>query len=510
LETYNGNAVFDGNDLKKEPEKKMLDHAQDFTDAVSLNTNSDIIYANSTGICVERKGTNIWQTIVDGSLGTMYDPDVFPCNILEDSKENYYILYSDSSASGHRLIKYYYDPDINTTPAQELSIYTLNSSNTLRKCISEFQKKNPDIKIDLNVAIPLEEEDAEPSQQIPKHDYIQNLNTELLAGQGCDIINVCELPYESYVQKGASLDLTASIEPVRDQLLTNIIDACTLDGKLYAIPVRYNVPMIYAPSEDVSKLGTIEDLVSYAKTHTDSSFLGNFTFPIFIDHFLPFGINKMIPEHKSVDTVQISNYLLSLKAIADQTGIVEYLDNNAVFHFASNLPETGGLAMESVNGMRLFTLNSTYTDYCHYGYTTLERSFSPSIELAVNSSSKQADLAKEFILFCLNEPIQECDLEDGLPVQTEALEKTTFKPAWSTAYIYDKDGNLTEVPLVKITGDLRTEFLNKIKSLNQLAVSDDALETIMNAHLPDYLNGKKTLEETVTAIQNKLNLYIQE
>lgn len=508
-ETYKGNVLYDGNDFKKEPEKKMLKDTQDLTEAVNINDHGDLIYVNSTGICIQKKGTDIWQTVMDGSLGTMYIPQVVGSYVIEDSDENFYVSYYDYSGDGYRLIKYYYDPDVNTTPSQELSLYSLEMTNTLRKCISEFQKKNPDVRVNLQVAMPLEEEE-DANKTTPKHDYIQSLNTELLAGQGCDIINVSQLPYESYAQKGVLLDLSKDLEPIKDQLLTNLVDACQINGKQYAVPLRYSVSMIYAPKEDVASLATIDNIMKYVQSHSDSNLFGNFLFDDYLLKFLPFGIPKILPDHKSVDAKQLTSYLEVLKTIADGTGIKDSYEDDFDYHYSGYLGETGGIVIDNVNSIESFTLDSSYIEAFDYDYTSVENSFTPTVELAVNASSKKAELAKEFILFCLNEKIQECSMEDGFPVQKEALEKTAMNVDWDTIDAYDADGNRHEYPLVKIEGKRRQRLVDTIKSLNQLAVSDDAVTTIMKDHLPDFFDGKKSLEEATSEIQNKLELYIKE
>lgn len=510
-EQFKGTAVFDGNNFDQEPVTNMFNTFQEYTEAVNMNAANDLFFVNSTGICLQKSGTNIWQTVMDGSLGTMYVPNTVGSYISEDADENYYVLYYDYNASQSHIIKYYYDPEASNVPDKELTIYTLNSSNSLRKAANQFQKIHPDVKVTIEVAMP-ENRDDPSTTTLMKHDYIQALNTQIVAGDGCDIINLVDLPVESYIQKGALIDLSDLIDPLCEngELISNLIDACRTDGKIYAVPARFLLPAVFAPKNDCPGLTDIKGIANYAKANPDSILFGSYRFSDFMNALLPYATEELTAADGSIDARVLTEFLTDAKTIADQTGLVEDYSEEGHMNYPSLLSATGGLALETMNGIADATINYTYIDYINYSYSILNNSFTPSVQLGINASSKQVDLAKDFISTLLSEEIQVVDMEDGFPVQSEALKKTSFDVSWDTLSIYDADYNRKEVPLIQITGDRRTDLINQIKGLNRVSTNDDAILSVMTDMSADYFEGKMSLEDTVALIQNKLSLYTEE
>lgn len=509
-EQFKGTAIFDGSNLDQEPVTNMFQNYQEYTNAVNMNATNDLIYVNSSGICLQKSGTELWQTILDGSLGTMYVPNVVGSSITEDADGNYYVMYDDYNSGQGSLIKYYYDPDISSVPDKELTVYTLNSSHTLRKTANQFQKSHPDVKVTIEVAMP-EKEDETANTTLSKHDYIQSLNTQLLAGDGCDIINTVGLPVDSYIEKGALIDLSDLIDPLctSGELVNNLVDACRVDNKIYSVPARFLLPAVYAPLEDCPDLTDISSIADYAKAHTDSILFGKYRLEDYLETILPYATKDLTTADGSIDVTALTSFLEDAKTIADQTGLVQDYSAEGYMNYPSCLSETGGLALTPMDGIADATLNYTYINAIGYGYSVLNNSFIPSVQLGINASSKQTDLAKEFISTLLSEEVQVVDMEDGFPVQSEALEKTSFNVE-GTLPIYDANGNIKEVPLINITGDLRTNLINTIKGLNRVSSLDDAILEVMTDVSPDYFDGKMTLEDTVAQIQNKLSLYTEE
>lgn len=510
-EEFLGIAVFDGTDFDKEPVTDMFDSFQEYTNAINMNSTNDLIFVNSTGICLKKSGTDLWQTLTDGSLGTMYVPQVIGQYITEDEQNNFYVSYIDYTLGVNSLIKYYYDPNISTVPDTELSIYTLNSDYTLRKAANEFQKLHPDVKVTIDVAMP-EESEYITGDGLTKRDYIQSLNTQLLAGNGCDLINVIGLPTSSYIQKGVLADTTDLVDPLCSdgELLNNIMDACRVDGKIYAVPVRFLLPSLFAPAKDCKNLTTISGIADYAKQNPDSFLLGSYILNDFLEAFLPYVTDELITPEDTIDTKVLTDFLTDAKTITDETGLVTNYETIG-YNYPSILSAMGGIALSPMNGIANATLKYTYTKCIDYDYAILNNSFTPSLQLGINASSKHKDLAKEFLKLILSEDIQKVDMEDGFPVQSKALEKTRFDiEEGATLTIYTSETTSKEVPIIPITGDLRTQLVDRIKGLNCISANDDAVIEVMTETCGDYFNGKMSLEDTVSQVQNKLSLYSAE
>lgn len=120
--------------------------------------------------------------------------------------------------------------------------------------ISQFQKANPDVTVKLEIGMTGQD-------GITEADAIRTLNTEILAGNGPDMIRLDGFSIDTYTEKG----LLADVSHVLDQsgpLLEQITHCYETNGSVYAVPTTFAIPAIYGPSHIVSQIRDIDTLVS--------------------------------------------------------------------------------------------------------------------------------------------------------------------------------------------------------------------------------------------------------
>ena len=106
--------------------------------------------ADGNGIHKLNKDTKVWETVADGSLTSLIMPDLFNDNIFENKNNDYYISYRDSK-NNFSIMKYSYNKDVSTKPETQLSIYSLKENFVFEESIVEYQRKHPDVKVNLNI-----------------------------------------------------------------------------------------------------------------------------------------------------------------------------------------------------------------------------------------------------------------------------------------------------------------------------------------------------------------------
>ena len=97
-------------------------------------------------------------------------------------------------------------------------------------------------------------------------DALKNLNTEIMAGNGPDVLVMDGIPSGTYVEKGMLKDISCILDKIEgeDGILDNIRDSYVQeDGSQYVMPVRFGIPMLQGQGEDVT---AITDLTSMADT----------------------------------------------------------------------------------------------------------------------------------------------------------------------------------------------------------------------------------------------------
>lgn len=130
--------------------------------------------------------------------------------------------------------------------------WALEDSDVIRSAAAVFANQYPDCDVQLEFG-----RDA-TSQALSDEDIIKNLNTRLLAGEAPDVLFLDGLPIRSLMEKGvlASLDGVVSM----DGYYENILTAYSLDGRPYAYPSVFRVPVFASGSSEIN----VDDYASLA------------------------------------------------------------------------------------------------------------------------------------------------------------------------------------------------------------------------------------------------------
>lgn len=221
------------------------------------NNSKGIYILNSSGITFNNGSGTTWEKIVEpeGTIlgGTQRQIDkVFA---MEDGS----IIVSIWVDQGIELIKYYFDPEAKNTYENEVTIYMAYDLDLIKAAASLYSRKHPEIKVNIQTW----------TNDMGYGEQIEQLNTEILAGEGPDMILLDQLPAQKYIDKGVLLDLADIAQSYIDekQGYSNIVNAFKQEGKVYAIPLRYRVPMLLGKAEVIDNGASLEDLASYKQEH---------------------------------------------------------------------------------------------------------------------------------------------------------------------------------------------------------------------------------------------------
>ena len=185
-----------------------------------------------------------------------------------------------------------------TDGADELWIVTDKMSDLIETVTNQFQAEYPDVTLRIDVCSNSEEE-------------LEQLRTEVMAGKGPDVFvflaeNVSAsnliVDVNQFVSNGHCLDITAYYEQDtllnQDGFAASVMEAGVVDGKRYVLPLRYNMPVIYADVQQLESAGlTVDDLKGGMTGLTEAlekmgenavvSEYGNFYFYLYWMNLLP-------------------------------------------------------------------------------------------------------------------------------------------------------------------------------------------------------------------------------
>ena len=124
------------------------------------------------------------------------------------------------------------------------------------------KQQHPEVDVTYTVAIPADTEDITTA----RNDALTKLNTELLAGNGPDLLILDGIAYENYAQKGMLADLSDAV-PLAE-LQANLTESFVEEGKAYVLPARFSVPVLIG---DAGTLDGLKDLTSMQQAVLDAA-----------------------------------------------------------------------------------------------------------------------------------------------------------------------------------------------------------------------------------------------
>lgn len=145
----------------------------------------------------------------------------------------------------------------------------------------------------------------------------------------------------------------------------------------------------------------------------------------------------------------------------------------------------------------------------------VENCFVPSLMLGISSKCKEEDAAKKFLSYFFSKEVQMLSSYAGFPVNLAALEDESFwdsqeeTTAGSTMEFNGKtyDVMMTSSKIEKENIDWMIEHLSKAQTpvpYNYLITDEVRRQAV------PYMNGEISLEEAVSAVSQKMNLYLTE
>ena len=112
-----------------------------------------------------------------------------------------------------------------------IHLYTLKDNDQLWQSAKLFEEKFPENQVVIDVGV--SEEDGKTVS-----DAIRSLNTEIMAGNGPDIILMDGLPIEDYIEKGVLEDLSDMVDSVKEngeEFFENVLSSYKKGEKVLVI-----------------------------------------------------------------------------------------------------------------------------------------------------------------------------------------------------------------------------------------------------------------------------------
>ncbi len=480
---------------------------------------------------------NLMEQIVDGRLSMLSNPAYQINSAMRLDGDVFLVLFANG-----KLIRYTYDPDVPSVPEKELTIYSLREDKDLRQAVSLYQAKHLDTFISYEVGM-------EEGGSVTREDAIKKLNTEVMAGNGPDLIMMDDLPFQSYVSKGLLLDITDYLAQysAQEPLFDNVIDALKVDGKAYVAPATFGVPRLAGKSGDVSGMTDLSDIgagvEAMRSAHPGDDIIGMCSADTILKRFAMTSAPVWISDNGSLNREAIGTFLEQSKRIYDaqmdgiRPEIVQSYEEESTRRYSRNMRVDWGLADSIFNYVSdsLYLLSGWIdTAYGYMESASVEKTagyedtlvlpvqgecsglFLPKTMLGISAASAQTEDAKEFLGFFLSAEVQQNYY--GLPLNQNAydiqltpdMDYLGKDREFGYLSLVNEDGLVIDFTIYWPTDEQIAAFKAELASVNTVYFSDSMLEDAVFTSGALYVEGEKTLDEALNEIEKQVAIYMAE
>ena len=375
---------------------------------------------NAAGISFKDSNEEKWKNIVKAERNQLADSSKGIMGAWALGEESFLVNFNDGS-----LKKYDYDPEAEDVVNAELTVAMGWENPLFKKAISIYQEEHKDVQI--NVVSYFDEENG-----------VDTLNAQLLAGEGPDILLLDSLPIQTYIDKGVLVDLSDIANKCceKEGCYKNIIEAYKQEDGVWAIPMRFQVPMVWGKNEIVSHAQSLDELANYKKAHPDEVLIKK-NMEELAAQLVYVSEPMLVDENKNYNRDKAKNYINNLETIGVQEGeITDTIYGERLDFEPSRYNEFLDFANSESN---LFFLAPRYVGDIAGGDALLDARKNEDLGIAplkingetafiargvmgINKNSKHQDIAKEIIEIALDKEVQGEINALGVPITEKDVE----------------------------------------------------------------------------------------
>lgn len=481
------------------------------------------------GITRVKPGNETREVLVDGSMGEMGSSSNYTAGFITGQKDDFYALYRQEQADTCSLVHYAYDAEALAVPENILRVFGMSENTTVQDAILGFQKSHPDVKVEFT---------ASGKEEGITMDDIRTLNTELLSGNGADILLLDGLSAKTYIEKGILSDLSGIAKEILSQgsylepIMKNVAQQ---DGKVYAMPVRFSVPIIFGDEAAKEAILSLDQLTAYVDAHPDESILGvaekgyirDFLFQMFQDEII--GPDGRVDQEKLAALLETEAKL----AVSSKSEVFEEAEMNEVgmdtmtrvfqqgmFSGAGSeaiLNHPNSISTDRITGIMNMMIPYTVMRQLNLSPDTLKEFYVPTGIVGINQNTQQKELAEEFVKYLFSQEAQEKQSDDGLPVLETALNKIKDEVNTEHAQNYTimSSWNIDGEEPIEIEAGYPTleeveDLIAKCHTLSRPAVQDYVVWNIYQTEADACLGGSTDAKTAAKNIAQKVDTYLAE
>ena len=441
------------------------------------------------------------------------------------------------------------DGTVTVVEKQEITLWSLRYAAFVEQAVDTFNNISNSITVKYEYGV-------SDDNGVTIKDAVNALNTELLAGKGPDVILTDGLNINSYIDNGAFLDLAdleMEIQKKYNNCLDKVMDTYRVGDKVYAIPSRVTFQAVVEPKDIVGSLNDISDFQDYidnSEPPKEGNDLDMCDWTLLFEAFYPQYVNDFIKD-ESFDTETFKTFLdelhtlwKTLEARTPEERLAKWEEDKIdsegyerqfslrvlplvnYEYFGQSISVGTVEYLETIRVIENYEMykddeeiyisdNYSYRAMVHNGKTL----FNPIVTLAINSNTEKQEAAKTFVMEMFDKKLQYVYISDpyyamGLPVNLDTIPYDDYElsdggkitPGGGDYYGGYWCGS---VSVFESEEDMNRCF-DVLRGLDTPVNDDIQVRNIIEEGINDYMNDKKSLDDTVKDIDNQLGIYFSE
>lgn len=501
--------------------------------ALDGDTEGAIYYPTPKGIYRLAPGGTLPEQVVPGDGMALSVNSNYPISICRVGNDDFLVTLM-GDGNGYNLYRYHYDETLPTYAETSLVVWSLQESATARAAINLYKQQNPEVDVTYTIAVSEDAQDPDAA----RNDALTQLNTELLAGNGPDLLILDGLDYETYGEKGILADLS-DVVPLA-QLQPNITEPFVTDGKVYTMPARFSVPVLIGDTgtlDGLTDLAAMEQAVLQAAPRADFGDESSDYYEAlpeaekyalrltsaedFADFLLPVTATAIL-ENNTLNEDALRQVMNFVQVVADYYGVKNYtMENNT----------SSAQSWTNSDVITIYPEQAEYTDCSHarYGWFSLDTPYSlwtmarrdnrmesssteipceivlrpglvsgaytPGVLVGVNAGSANLEQAKALAAVFFTAKVQGTYYSDGMTVRADCL-------ADKVEEVLSQDQYPADI--------VRSDIHALLESCATPVMVPTLLRESFVKHADAIIQGQESAEDAVQGIQSEIGLYLAE
>ena len=522
--------------LTNNGEKGVYWTSGNYSFLVAMDKDNTLYLACQDGLYQCTAGESPKQ-LLQGTLCSMGYPSNGKYGMLVEDGPVFLVLFSSG------LSRFTYDETMPATPDKELKVYSLKKDQTLQQAVSAYQKAHQDVFVKYEVGMSGE-------NGLTAEDAIKALNTEIMAGNGPDVIMLDGLPIESYLAKGMLADLSENLKAAeeKEEFFDNITRVYEEDGKIYAIPTRFRIPLLMGNEEFVSNIQDLSSLSAVMEEmrekNPEGSILSAYTPEILLKMLAIASEPTWSKEDGNLQEETVKEFLTQAKKIYDNeiSGISDS-EKEEFLNSVRGSDDSSGTAEETALDISWSILNfltksqaqlaigasqQVSLDFTNvisvprvkpevvYKPLSLqaENVFQAESIVGVSAKAAEPEMAREFVEMLLSYNVMSMQ-QEPYPVNAasfDSLFDTDMEGdgAFGSMGISKDDGSVATLDLYWPNEEEQKGLEQMVRSLKTPYLPGSPIEQAVLEAGVSVLEGNMSVDEGVAQIKQKIQLYLSE